>query len=756
MPKGSENRISIEIRGEFDDKELKRAKREIALLGKKIKEMGKKFEVSTGTISTNFKKTGDTVKKTTAEMRHGFSATMGKLESLGNRFRYLSLAVGIMSAGMVLAMKDFVNSAREGEEAMLRLHVTSMAWGQNTDEAIRVAQKLARTGLMPMAKAASAVSFLMARGLSIEQTEKALWSLLNRAVIFRELQYDIGEAVVKTAEGILYNRERLADATLIQNLFNQGIEEASKRLGKKRTQLTELEKVEGIYNVIMREGVATMGLAEKASLTLGGQFGKLNQSIWELKKSLGDALRPIVGNFTNLISSLAEKIKGLSDNHKDLTGTILAVTTALTALLAGFATFGAILPMISTGVKGFIPLVSGLAKAFAGLLGSIGAVNAGLRMYSIYARIASLSTLKFTLISLGLTALIAGIGYAILRATGRWDAFKESIKDVTSGLKMEEEALEALKKRMTEVDEPAGAEESRRRTRIAYQRRIEDLEEALNQEISKGLWADQTKIRNLRKRLKREKEDLAEFEKDKEEMEEKSLTPLEKALKRRKELFEEQIRIMEEYKGTIKTTDYLLDALLDPKTWETYFTKIKEIGSKIKEALAKIFSWETWAGIIVILINGAGTLWGKLSELTNTITSLWVGIGKAAAKGFLNAFGIEVDRVKEPFKRLAEWIRDTWARIVAGINRGILWKLGLPGINEPGLLPWEAPGVRERTMAANRVTIPSAIESAMSTAPIININNPVVRREQDIWDIANAVKEVLGQEQKWNKLGGRP
>ena len=158
---------------------------------------------------------GKKTKKTTESMKHGMSSTMGSLESLGNRFRYLSLVVGTASVGMVMGIKTFTEAAMQAEEAMLGLSAEANAWGRDFGQAEQLVQKMTDTGLIPFNKAAMIVRNLMGTGLDIKTTEKAIDALMDRAVVAREAQYGFADAILRTSEGMRYNREQLADATLI-------------------------------------------------------------------------------------------------------------------------------------------------------------------------------------------------------------------------------------------------------------------------------------------------------------------------------------------------------------------------------------------------------------------------------------------------------------------------------------------------------------------------------------------------------------
>ena len=97
---------------------------------------------------------------------------------------------------------------------------------------------------------------------------------------------------------------------------------------------------------------------------------------------------------------------------------------------------------------------------------------------------------------------VLGVGvYLLLKYTGALDKAKDSVANIGEQLKSLKEKLDGVNKVTEEAIE---VDDSRR---IAHERTVADIEEDLERERSKGLWANQMAIKDLEKRLKRENED---------------------------------------------------------------------------------------------------------------------------------------------------------------------------------------------------------------------------------------------------------
>jgi len=581
---------------------------------------------------------GEKTTKANTKMQHGMSSTMGTLESLGNRFRYLSLVVGTASVVMVTGISNFTQAAMQAEEAMLGLSAEANAWGRDFGEAEQLVQKMTDSGLIPFNKAAMIVRNIMGTGLDIKTTERAIDALMDRAVVAREAQYGYADAILRTSEGMRYNREQLADATLIQGLFNLAIEDASKATGKTASQLTKLEKAYSAANVIIKESERYTGMTENAQQLLVGSFGRVSAAVFDLKKVLGDALKPIIGPFADLVSKLSKALQFLVEHMSGVVGMTIMTTAVMTGLLAILATVGAILPMLTAGFAGIKAMLAGL---------------------SIASGLATMSLSKFALISMGITAGIAILTYTVLKLTGAWDRYANGFKNVMKGMQGANDAMKSIGKVHTEVTDSMSGKDKKQteEQRIQHQRRLEDLNEELKREQSKGLWADQIKIKDLKKRIKRENEDWNRYLSDKESGQEDMSQTI-------ADLMNTEAMAVSVAVDKMKMTwkDYIF-WLSQWETWRDTFETIKKffrnLGNDIIDGVGLI--GESWSKLIDHMPN-----WTEVYEASRNI-------GLAFSKGVLDEFNKLPDSIKSIFGGITTYLLITW---VPGIVTSIITATG--------------------------------------------------------------------------------
>lgn len=812
----------------------------------------KKMSKSMDGVNASTVKVGKTTKQTNAAMQHGMSSTMGSLESLGNRFRYLSLVVGTASVLMVTGIKNFTQASMEAEEAMLGLSAESNAWGRDFSRAEGLVQKMTDTGLIPFNRAAEIVRNLMGTGLDIDITEKAIEALMDRAVVSREQQYSYADAIVATTRGIRYQREQLADATLIQGLFNLANEEASRVTGKTTAQLTKLEKAYAVANVVIQESEKYTGMTENAQKLLVGALGTVSAAIFDLKRALGDALKPIIGPFAELISKLSKALQFLVERMSGVVGMVIMTTAVMTGLFAVLATVGAILPMLTTGFAGVKIMLSGI---------------------SIMSGLATMSLAKFALVSMGITAGISILVYTVLKLTGAWDRYAQGFENVMAGMRGANDAMKDLGKVHTEVTDTMSASDKKQMEarRIQHQRRLEDLDEELKREISKGLWADQIKIKDLKKRIKRENEDWNRYLSDKESGQEDMSSTIadlmageslavEKEVEKMKMAWKDYIDWLskwETWRDTFETIGRffskmgkyawdgiksIVDVWTNPDNWKEFWdiTKIvfkaaKDIGAAFLKGFWEVFKelptsvQAAFAGITTFLaLTWFPTIIGlfKVNTLTMTffftrwknillgyfatIKAAWLGLAATISTPIALAIvvtgawyalqkirdqvtGLKSDidglsetsarweemmtKIQERYER-GEITREQYLRYMREIQEGqselsqgiqesqfgwgSIWEGLTTPINqltnpwgaaqyaEGGVVPGSI-GTPQPAIVHGGETIIPAGQSAQSSITI-NINNPIVREQQDIQRIANAVSQVMGQKAKWAKM----
>ena len=798
---------------------------------KVIKKVGK-------TVKTESDRIRSSTKQVSESTKHGISSAMGNLKSLGNQFRYLSLVVGMFAGATVVASKSFVDASVDMNDALIGLSTVAAGTGNDMKKANQVAMHFANTGLMSVADSAMALKQLLAKGYGLKQATDLMNVMTDAAVFNRQANLSVGQAIRGSAEGIKNEMSIKTDNVGITKNLSVMEKEYAASIGKTVKKLTEAEKREAIYQGFMKEGALFRGNAALATRTLGGEMAKLGAITLETKASLGNALAPVVGNLAELFGSLFKKIQEVSKSHKDLVSAIIASVTSLSVFLAVVAGVGAILPLLSTGIAGMTSLMRILAINVGLTTANFFGFTVGAKVYAFFMNIATWSTLKFTLVIGALTAGVGLLVYGILKLTGKWDKYRDSLKKITSQVSITKKSIKDLDKSVT--DSSNVDSNSQHTRRIAHQRNIEDLTQSLKEERSKGIWADQTRIRDLKKRLKRENEDwkwyLNGLEKNSDNQGtvfDKMRAHLQKAVEYNKEASDEiqknwllsnapilkiADKVTEQWKHAKKIADEISSTVILPfsKGWNIDNLKAgldeiadyaKKIGSKIRTTLSdKVNIAADWASNVYDSLKGSfikaiGKVKGWLQDY---LSNVWGGMKITA--GWLQSFvdGI-VDGMKKAFKNegniivsIGTFIKNA---IVSGISTLFDWLSNLPnnminsvynmgstiwddfesfgeyiknaissgysnvssslqsGISSIGnsisnifgnLLHFQEGGVVPGTPGTAVPIIAHAGETIIpaNSSPItININNPSVRSDQDIIDIANAVKNILSRQQ---------
>lgn len=603
-------------------------------------------------VASSYDTVGNKAKQSFAAQSHGMTAVMGQLESLGNKFRYLSLVFGLLSAAALNMSRSFIEAAREGEQAFLKLGVFAASAGENMDETTKVAQDFAKTGLIPLSQASEGLANLLATGLGLEKSKKLMQGFLNAAVVSKESLTDTyGDAVVKATLGTRIFQERQIDAIGVNTQLRNVFKIYGDQIDKNADQLTNAEKYQAIYNYYLKETSRFTGTADLVSSTFSGTLSTLGAQFFQMKQSLGNTLIPLIGSLGDVFGKVSENISEFASKYAGLTFVLLAGFTGLTLIVTSLATIGALLPLVTEGMSVF---TGGLtAMAIAGI--------------------------KFVVIGSLIAAAIGGITYAILKATGTWDKWMKKIADLKKKIQEvitpfqqltdETDALTDAQKRQMETLAKTGPRTIRDLTEglrewtnehdktisdlksqiddlgneydrtiakinksfsssmddmeIDHARKVEDITRQIDEEVSKGIWADQTKIRDLQLSLKRENEDYARSKNQKTEENQTQVDnetqQYNERLAKLKTQLEEQQKLEEEHAKLIslwRTLPYRDEV---EKMRDTFNERMSDLADELKEV--QNFSKKQTDSINDVSDAYSGVS-NKINDVINSVSNL--------------------------------------------------------------------------------------------------------------------------------------
>lgn len=771
---------------------------------------------------------GKKTKTSMQQLRTSVKESAAELDDLGNKFRYLSIVSGIVATGTVLAGKSFVESATKMEQSVIKLSAYSKIYSADFNDANKAAQDFASTGLMSVTEASTTLSNLLAMGLGLDKAKELMQGMLDTAVTSKEnLQDTYGEALIKSSQGMRIFQERQIDAVGINTQLNRVFQEYGKTIHKTTEQMSNAERYQAIYNYYTKEFSNFSGAAAGAANTFSGTLNKLKNNIEQAKTALGNALIPAVGTAAEGLNKLTLNLRNFVNEHPMFSTAVLLGTAGLALFTAAFATIGALVPMV----------VSGLGIATKALL----------TMFTAFSKV-----------GLIVAAVSLGIGYLItwiLKATGKWDQWSNAIKNVantmskalnpirTAGEEIEEvndkiaksiknisyniklfirdtrqemtewvsdhdNKVTDLKDQITNLEKQYNKSTSKIRDdykktmndmSLSHSRRVEDLQREIDEEVSKGIWADQTKIRDLQRELKRENEDYALAKDEKmeikdEELAEEQTVYNEKLIKLKEEL-DKELALEKKHQTEINNIRSwgltVLDefekkqqTILDKNT--SFLQQLEEIGSDAKttaSSLDEISAANLGIGDTADeaadkttdlakqlaeakrqsdLLSTPGGQFGyafkvAIQEMINKVYDLVNATINAApyVEGFAgdliemggqaasSGFGF-VRNIGEAFMNATSSLASNyWSNLTQGINfyKG-LFSGNIPEYAEGGVIPGTSSTPVPIIAHGGETVLPAGV------SPInININNPSVRSDADILAIANQVKQVLSRQQ---------
>lgn len=762
---------------------------------------------------------GSKVKTSSLAQAKSLEDVTDTLDSLGNRFRYLSLVAGMAAGAMILMMKNFVDATVEAEAAAVRLGSYAQISGQGFDRANEIALKFARTGLMSVTEASNTLANLLATGMNLDKAEKLMTGMLNTAVLSKEILQDtFGKALEKSSLGVRILQERQVDAIGINFRSDQVWKAYGKTIGKTTDQMSTAEKQTAVVNFLLKETAKFAGGAEVAASTFGGTLSKLSANVFQTKAALGDTLVPVLGPLTELLTEVSNKIRNIAKAMPELTMVALSGSTAVVVLITGLATAGALLPMVAKG-----------AQFTAGAL----------KMLSVTA---IMTGLKFAALAIVIGTLI----YLLAKATGQWDKWSNSIKSlqqriaetikpaaelnetiadpkVAKQLSKIQQSIERTTRNFKEnmrdwVDKHDKTvrdlkvqindlereytkainkindnfKDNQEDEALAHRRKVEDIQREIDEEISKGLWADQTKIRNLKRELARENEDYNLAQQRNEERRDDDLQDTTTKYDARLDKLREELEKEEELerKHAERIAEYRTWPLLDQieKQERQHKERIEQLQEQLNEIKGnateqiganndvttsfgdviskteEVRKHSIWSaeGVKTAWINATDNIKWFAGEL---IKINWYNVGQQIRNHFMKALDeliLLLSEADRQFKQFVEWITKKTTkgttqqsypeRVSGGVQvvgeglgdfiQGLIGKSWWGGeYADGGVIPG-SPNQAVPIIAHGGETVIPAGQSPIT----VNINNPSVRNDTDIRRIAQQVQDVLSRQ----------
>ncbi len=270
------------------------------------------------------------------------------------------------------AVKKGVDSFNKAEMALKGLASQMEYVGESTSKALEIVSEKTADNLLSKTDASEAIKNLTIYGFSLEQTSRLLDRLKDSAAYNRQSQYTLSEAVKVTTEGIRNENSVLSDAAGVTKNIAKMQEEYAKSIGVTYNELTQAQKVQAIYNGIMKETEAVVGNAANASDSLSSATNELSTALGESFTILGKSLAPMLKDGVGLFADLARAMNDVGRENEALVagtttfvGALTLASSAKIALTSNSEKLATALKAVKASFTG-IPLVVGLVvTAFA-------------------------------------------------------------------------------------------------------------------------------------------------------------------------------------------------------------------------------------------------------------------------------------------------------------------------------------------------------------------------------------------------------
>lgn len=324
----------------------------------------------------------------------------GQLSSV--RTAIVGALSGVITGVLSSQIRELAMEATKAEIAVKVFNNTLKAQGQNSVEAARIVNSLAKEFKVMPEDVMNSATALIRMGATMEQVQTLFRGAGASALAYgrdAKTGFENVSSAVVTGTSALLNQIGIAE-----NL-GPTLDKYARSLGKTSDELTAQERILASTNMIMK---ATEQEYKSLGDMMGGLVGEnadLTKATTELRRALGAELTPVVRQVTDALTGL---IRGLKDSasavggFKNLLGQIVdrageAAFAIMGVAIAIWATNTAIQNVIRTQFLAFwtrlvafigttaIPTIGTLGGVIQGLLGPIGLVTLALTGLMTYA-----------------------------------------------------------------------------------------------------------------------------------------------------------------------------------------------------------------------------------------------------------------------------------------------------------------------------------------------------------------------------------
>ena len=212
--------------------------------------------------------------------------------SLGQLTAALGVTIGIAAGFQFLKAGE--KAARSLSTALSGLGFVTKANGRDFQQAKSFIDDYISDGLVPATDAIEAYKNMVSRGYDTSQIEAMMGIMKDSAVYNRQSAFSIGEAIVKTTQGLRMENSMLTDSVGIQKNVAKMWDEYAASIGTTANRLTLAQKRQAEFNGFMAEGGVFAGAASEYLNTYAGKLSQLSAGFTNLKVAVGNSVIPII------------------------------------------------------------------------------------------------------------------------------------------------------------------------------------------------------------------------------------------------------------------------------------------------------------------------------------------------------------------------------------------------------------------------------------------------------------------------------
>jgi len=260
---------------------------------------------------THVKKMGVGMKETENQIGQSSRGIGYQLTFIAWHFRYLGNIFDRVYKSMIRGIRDVIVESAELQESFLSIRTAAIMYGQDAEKANQIVKDLALTGLLPLKEAANSVKNLMITGVGMPQLEKLTYRYLDVAFLFTSDLDEMQKSLQTMSESILRGTTVLATDVTARTIWTATEERLQKTMGVSLKNLSARRRAIEVLKTIEEKYAATLGLHEIQAQTTTGAINRLKVSIELIKNALGTALLPILNSVATAFAKLAVYIEGL-------------------------------------------------------------------------------------------------------------------------------------------------------------------------------------------------------------------------------------------------------------------------------------------------------------------------------------------------------------------------------------------------------------------------------------------------------------